>query len=131
MVYYPIVHHSDPVPGEKTDELEESVIVEDNGKKHYVLMKAQSDVKNYVSGESITKNKEHRHLEARYVDNILHFVTDSEHMKQVFFAKLDFDLNALVISIRGTQSVTDVLTNFTAEPTPLKIHKHYEIGRAS
>jgi hypothetical protein len=131
MVYYPIVHQSDPAPGEKTDELKESVIVEDNGKKHYVLMKAQSDVKNYLSGESITKNKEHRHLEARYVDNILHFVTDGEHMKQVFFSKLDFDLNALVISIRGTQSVTDVLTNFTAEPTPLKIHKHYadENGR--
>ncbi|KAL0490072.1 Sn1-specific diacylglycerol lipase alpha [Acrasis kona] len=126
MVYYPIVLESEELePSKNKEELQQSTIVEGNGKRHYVLMNTQREEKSFLSGESITKKKEHRHLEARPVEDMLEFLVESEHMKQAFFSKLDFELNALVISVRGTQSVLDVLTNFTADPTPLTVHKWY------
>jgi hypothetical protein len=67
----------------------------------------------------------HAKISKRNLDNVLHFVESSSHMKQAFFSKIDFDLNALVISVRGTYSTMDVLTNFKAAPSSIRVHKHY------
>ncbi|KAL0483130.1 hypothetical protein AKO1_014811 [Acrasis kona] len=105
MVYYPIVIHET---------------------QHFVLMESLDT--SLKCATSITKNKDHKHLRAHPFQGCVQSVCVSEHMKQAFFLSLDHDLNAIIISVRGTDSVADVFTNFTAAPKTLELHKFYELG---
>jgi hypothetical protein len=117
-VYYPIV--------EPTVEEPAKVPIADKSlKQHYVLMGELQGNKDEITGESITKKKEHANVKAHLVENLLQFRCESGHLQNAFFTKLDFHLNALIISVRGTDSGMDVFTNFTANPTPLKAHRYY------
>jgi hypothetical protein len=118
-VYYPIV---EPI----TEELVEAVVVDDANRKHYVLMGDLSGVKDAISGETITKKKEHANVRAHLVENLVQFRCESGHLQNAFFTKLEFDQHALIISVRGTDSSMDIFTNFTANPTALKAHKYYD-----
>jgi hypothetical protein len=92
-------------------------------KDHFVIMESTDN--SLAIAETLTKNKEHRKLRAQPIDNVLKYSSESHHMQQVYFAKIDNALDALVISVRGTDSNMDIFTNFTCDPVPLSAHKHY------
>lgn len=77
-------------------------IITTNWNSHVVLMESTDE--SLISAESITKNKDHRKLKAQPIDNVLRYVNESLHMRQVYFAKIDEELNALIIAVRGTDS---------------------------
>ncbi|KAL0483507.1 Sn1-specific diacylglycerol lipase alpha [Acrasis kona] len=102
LVYYPIIKYE--------------------GQLYHLI---ESEDETLVSADSISKSKEHKRFRAQPAHNIVKHVSEAKHMKQAFFAKIDEDLNALVISVRGTDSNMDVWTNFTCEPVPLSVHRYY------
>jgi hypothetical protein len=60
-----------------------------------------------------------------HMKHLLYLKKESKHFQQAFFCKLDLEMNALIISIRGTKTVFDVLTDFSCESSKLKAHKYY------
>ncbi|KAG2378132.1 hypothetical protein C9374_008754 [Naegleria lovaniensis] len=67
-----------------------------------------------------------KYLESlRYETNLLFYVNISEANQQAFFVKMDHDLKAVVIAIRGTSQLADIFTNLSAENSDLKVHRFY------
>ncbi len=104
-VYYPIIEHEG---------------------KHLIVM--QSDDTTLPIAETLTKKKEHRLLRLVPGPKLIQYECVSDVMKQAYFITLDTDLEALVISVRGTDSIMDVFTNFTAEPATVELHTHYSLN---
>ncbi|KAL0485993.1 Sn1-specific diacylglycerol lipase alpha [Acrasis kona] len=132
-VYYPIVEpeleKEETKDGAKSPEPKDKAeaIVEDpeQPKKHYVLMGQVKDVKDAISAETITKKKEHVNLRAHLIEDLVQFRCESGHMQNAFFTKIDYKMNALIISVRGTDSSMDAFTNATANPINFSAHKQY------
>ncbi|KAL9641772.1 hypothetical protein ABK040_009085 [Willaertia magna] len=59
--------------------------------------------------------------------NLLYYLNNVKSAyQQKFFVKLDEEVQTVVISIRGTYSLSDVFTNLTLHPSKLRVHKLYK-----